>query len=126
MVLTATEKLKVLATGKATLKEINELEKQAETEGNNNAGTPDNVTGATSTKGASGETNPGEKGTGETTPEVNPEIEDYKRQLAEKDAQLAEKDAQLKQAQLDAQHADNSDQTDYSDAALLNIFKGIR
>ena len=97
MVLTATEKLKILATGKATLKEINELEKQAELD------------------------KPEDK------PEDNPEDKhEDSDEVKELKAQLAAKEDELKKAQLAKQHEDISDKTDYGDSALSDIIKNIR
>lgn len=127
MVLTAAEKLKILATGKATLKELNELEKQAETESTQDEGSSVDSAG---TSTATGDDSSSGEGTEEVEPKEevkeNPEVEKYKKELEEKEKQLAEKDEALKRAQLKAQHEDISDKTDYSDVALSNIIKGIR
>lgn len=126
MVLSATEKLKILATGKATLKEINELEKQAEGENN------------VSKDGANKETdkaiNEGKKEVDENdeAPADQPgepkedDVPDPSPVEDEKDKKIAELEAQIKEMQKDNVNEDNSGSVIDTDTALLNIFKDFK
>lgn len=124
MVLSATEKLKILATGKATLKEINELEKQAEGESNNEIndtqanepvveGKKEVVENAEKTSNESGEPEKNES-------PISSSVED------EKDKKIAELELQIKQMQKDNVNADNSGDVIDTETALLNIFKDFK
>lgn len=126
MVLSAKEKLLILATGKATLKEINELEKQAEGENNEPKGGTN--------KKADSTVNDGEEEVDENddapkdqhgepkeddVPDSSP-IDD------EKDKKIAELEAQIKEMQKDNVNEDNSGSVIDTDTALLNIFKDFK
>ena len=88
-ILSASEKLKILATGKATLKELNELEKMAETEDANKMETVE--------------------------PKEEPKEEPKKEPKEdEKDKRIAELEAQLKEAQADNVHANNGNEKELS------------
>lgn len=126
MVLSAKEKLLILATGKATLKEINELEKQAEGEKNEpkvGANTETNQTVNAGKKkvdendGAPAD-QPGEPKE-DDVPDPSP-VED------EKDKKIAELEAQIKEMQKDNVNEDNSGSVIDTDTALLNIFKDFK
>ena len=126
MVLSAKEKLLILATGKATLKEINELEKQAEGENN------------VSKDGANKETdqaiNEGKKEVDENddAPADQPgeskkdDVSDQAPVEDEKDKKIAELEAQIKEMQKDNVNEDNSGSVIDTDTALLNIFKDFK
>ena len=126
MVLSAKEKLLILATGKATLKEINELEKQAEGENN------------VSKDGANKETdkaiNEGKKEVDENdeAPADQPgepkedDVPDPSPVEDEKDKKIAELEAQIKEMQKDNVNEDNSGSIIDTDTALLNIFKDFK
>lgn len=125
MVLSATEKLKILATGKATLKEINELEKQAEGESNNESndtqanepvveGKKEVVENAEKTSNESGE------------PEKNVSPVSSSVEEDERDKKIAELEAQIKEMQKDNVNEDNSGDVIDTDTALLNIFKDFK
>ena len=101
-VLTATEKLKILALGKATLKEINELEALAEKE-------------------------PKEEPPKEEPPkEEPPKEEPPKEEPDEKDKRIAELEAQLKEAQADNVHGNNETPNVSFEEQLNDMFKDIR
>lgn len=95
-VLSATEKLKILALGKATLKEINELEAQAENEPK------------------------------EEPPKEEPPKEEPPKELDEKDKRIAELEVQLKEAQADNVHGNNETPRVSFDEQLTEMFKDIR
>lgn len=125
MVLSATEKLKILATGKATLKEINELEKQAEGESKNEnndtqanehvvEGKKEVVENAEKTSNESGEPKENES-------PVSSSVEEDER-----DKKIAELEAQIKEMQKDNVNEDNSGSVIDTDTALLNIFKDFK
>lgn len=126
MVLSAKDKLLILATGKATLKEINELEKQAEGENN------------VSKDGANKETdkaiNEGKKEVDENdeAPADQPgepkedDVPDPSPVDDEKDKKIAELEAQIKEMQKDNVNEDNSGSVIDTDTALLNIFKDFK
>lgn len=126
MVLSAKDKLLILATGKATLKEINELEKQAEGENN------------VSKDGANKETdqaiNEGKKEVDENddAPADQPgeskkdDVPDPSPVEDEKDKKIAELEAQIKEMQKDNVNEDNSGSVIDADTALLNIFKDFK
>ena len=97
-VLTATEKLKILALGKATLKEINELEAEAEKE-------------------------PPKE---EPPKEEPPKEEPPKDEPDEKDKRIAELEAQLKEAQADNVHGNNETPSVSFEEQLNEMFKDIR
>ena len=102
-VLTATEKLKILALGKATLKEINELEAEAEKEP------------------------PKEEPPKEEPPkEEPPKEEPPKEEPDEKDKRIAELEAQLKEAQADNVHGNNETPSVSFEEQLNEMFKDIR
>lgn len=126
MVLSAKEKLLILATGKATLKEINELEKQAEGENNElqigtnketdqtvNAGKEETIKNDDAPADQPGE--PKE----DDVPDPSP-VDD------EKDKKIAELEAQIKEMQKDNVNEDNSGSVIDTDTALLNIFKDFK
>lgn len=126
MVLSAKDKLLILATGKATLKEINELEKQAEGEHNEPK------------DGANKETNQaineGKKEVDENddAPADQPgeseknDVSDQAPVDDEKDKKIAELEAQIKEMQKDNVNEDNSGSVIDADTALLNIFKDFK
>lgn len=126
MVLSAKDKLLILATGKATLKEINELEKQAEGENN------------VSKDGANKETdqaiNEGKKEVdkNDDAPADQPgepkedDVSDPPSVEDEKDKKIAELEAQIKEMQKDNVNEDNSGSVIDADTALLNIFKDFK
>jgi hypothetical protein len=124
MVLSAAEKLKILATGKATLKEINELEKQAEGEKTNENETQTTesvverkeevVEHAEKTSNESGE------------PEKNESPVSSSVEEDERDKKIAELEAQIKEMQKDNVNEDNSGDVIDTDTALLNIFKDFK
>ena len=97
-ILTATEKLKILALGKATLKEINELEALAEKE-------------------------PPKE---EPPKEEPPKEESPKGEPDEKDKRIAELEAQLKEAQADNVHGNNETPSVSFEEQLNEMFKDIR
>ena len=127
MVLSATEKLKILATGKATLKEINELEKQAEGEKpggeenatNNETKTSVNVVKEETKQDADNESDEHDKSE-ETNAPIQTPVED------EKDKKIAELENKIKELQQDNVHEDNSGSVIDTDTALLNIFKDFK
>ena len=123
MVLSATEKLKILATGKATLKEINELEKQAEGETTNENDTQTNE----STIERKEEV---DKDTETVTDESNESKEDDASVSSsvedEKNKKIAELESKIKQMQKDNVNADNSGDVIDTETALLNIFKDFK
>ena len=99
-ILTATEKLKILALGKATLKEINELEALAEKE-------------------------PKEPPK-EEPPKEEPPKEEPPKEPDEKDKRIAELEAQLKEAQADNVHGNNETPSVSFEEQLNEMFKDIR
>ena len=126
MVLSAKEKLLILATGKATLKEINELEKQAEGEKNEPKDGANTETNQTINAGKE------EVDENDDTPADQPgesEKEDASVQAPvddEKDKKIAELEAQIKEMQKDNVNEDNSGSVIDADTALLNIFKDFK
>ena len=107
-VLTATEKLKILALGKATLKEINELEAEAEKE-------------------PPKEEPPKEEPPKEEPPkEEPPKEEPPKEEPDEKDKRIAELEAQLKEAQADNVHGNNETPSVSFEEQLNEMFKDVR
>ena len=126
MVLSAKEKLLILATGKATLKEINELEKQAEGENNVSKDGANTETNQTVNEGKekvdenddTPADQPGESEKDDTS--VQAPVED------EKDKKIAELEAQIKEMQKDNVNEDNSGSVIDADTALLNIFKDFK
>ena len=116
-VLSASEKLKILATGKATLKELNELEKMAETE---DANKDEPIVKVLEQPGG-GEPQPKEE------PKEEPK-EDPKEEPKEdeKDKRIAELEAQLKEAQADNVHGNNETPSVSFDEQLSEMFKDIR
>lgn len=126
MVLSATEKLKILATGKATLKEINELEKQAEGDEqheenatNNETETSINVVKEETKQDADNKPNEHDKSE-ETDAPIQTSVDD------EKDKKIAELENKIKELQQDNVHEDNSGSVIDTDTALLNIFKDFK
>ena len=123
MVLSATEKLKILATGKATLKEINELEKQAEGETTNENDTQTNESVVERkeevNEDAETVTDKSNESKEDDAP-VSSSVED------EKDKKIAELESQIKQMQKDNVNADNSGDVVDTETALLNIFKDFK
>ena len=105
-VLTATEKLKILALGKATLKEINELEAEAATE-------PEPQPEPTP--------EPQPEPTPEPQPEPTPEP-----QPDEKDLKIAELEQKLKEAQANNVHENIGGNEPSFDEQLDDMFKGYR
>ena len=126
-ILKASEKLKILALGKATLKEINELEKQAEGESNELEPTATGEKEPTATGEKETEQNETEHSEGyeskpaeETDASVSSSVED------EKDKRIEELEAKVKQLQADNVHEDNSGNLEDPETALLNIFKDFK
>ena len=118
-ILKASEKLKILALGKATLKEINELEKQAEGESGEleTPATGEEKTDEDETEQSKGdESKPAE----ETDASIQTPVED------EKDKRIEELEAKVKQLQADNVHEDNSGNMEDPETALLNIFKDFK
>lgn len=126
MVLSAKEKLLILATGKATLKEINELEKQAEGENNELQIGTNKETNQTINEGKK------EVDENDEAPADQPgesEKDDASVQASvddEKDKKIAELEAQIKEMQKDNVNEDNSGSVIDTDTALLNIFKDFK
>ena len=126
MVLSAKEKLLILATGKATLKEINELEKQAEGENNEPKNTTNTETNQTVNAGKE------EIDENDDTPADQPgepkedDVPDSSPVDDEKDKKIAELEAQIKEMQKDNVNEDNSGSVIDTDTALLNIFKDFK
>ena len=109
-ILTASEKLKVLATGKATLKELNELEKMAETE--------DAIKNEPIVKVLE------QPGGDDSQPKEEPKEEPKED---EKDKRIAELEAQLKEAQADNVHANNGNEKELSfEEQLDTMFKDYK
>ena len=109
-ILTATEKLKILALGKATLKEINELEALAEKE----------------PKEPPKEEPPKEEPPKEEPPKEEPPKEEPPKEPDEKDKRIAELEAQLKEAQADNVHGNNETPSVSFEEQLNEMFKDIR
>lgn len=105
-VLTATEKLKILALGKATLKEINELEAEAAAE-------PEPQPEPTP--------EPQQEPQPEPTPEPQPEP-----QPDEKDLKIVELEEKLKEAQANNVHKEIGGSEPSFDEQLDDMFKGYR
>lgn len=125
MVLSATEKLKILATGKATLKEINELEKQAEGESNNESN--DTQANEPVVEGKKEVVENAEKTSNESwEPEKNVSHVSSSVEEDERDKKIAELEAQIKEMQKDNVNEDNSGDVIDTDTALLNIFKDFK
>lgn len=126
MVLSAKEKLLILATGKATLKEINELEKQAEGEKNEPKDGADKETDQAINEGKK------EVDKNDDTPADQPgeskkdDVPDPSPIEDEKDKKIAELEAQIKEMQKDNVNEDNSGSVIDADTALLNIFKDFK
>ena len=114
-ILKASEKLKILALGKATLKEINELEAMAEKE------QPDEPkpepTPKPTPEPKPDEPKPDEPTPDEPTPEPQPD---------EKDIRIAELEKQISDMQQQNVNQDNSGSVENSETALLDIFKSFR
>ena len=117
-VLKASEKLKILALGKATLKEINELEQEALTEGDTTDEKKTEELKATDTKTEHDEENGSSKSKEDDAP-VSSSVD-------EKDKEIEQLKAQIEQMQKDNINADNSSDTPSGEAALLDIFKDFR
>ncbi len=126
MVLSAKDKLLILATGKATLKEINELEKQAEGEKNESKDGTNKETDQAINEGKK------EVDENDDAPADQPgesEKDDASVQAPvddEKDKKIAELEAQIKEMQKDNVNEDNSGSVIDTDTALLNIFKDFK
>ena len=121
-VLSATEKLKILALGKATLKEINELEELAANE-------PDTVSNIQTKTETETETET-EPQTGDVS-NANQENESsvqtsVESEPDEKDKRIAELEEQLKEAQANNVYANNDGSVPSFDEQLDNMFKGYR
>lgn len=112
-VLTATEKLKILVSGKATLKELNDLEKQAETEALETPEPKETEPKETEAK----ETEPKET---ETKDSVS--IEEYNKLLAKID----EMDTMLKEAQQENVNGNSGGKEPSFDEQLNDMFKDVR
>lgn len=126
MVLSAKEKLLILATGKATLKEINELEKQAEGENNVSKDGADKETNQAINEGKK-EVDENDDAPADQSDES--EKDDAPIQASvddEKDKKIAELEAQIKEMQKDNVNEDNSGSVIDTDTALLNIFKDFK
>ena len=123
MVLSATEKLKILATGKATLKEINELEKQAEGETKDE----DDTQTVKSTTERKEEVDKDAKTVTDKSSESEKDDESVSSSVEdEKEKKIAELESQIKQMQKDNVNADNSGDVTDTETALLNIFKDFK
>ena len=125
-VLSATEKLKILATGKATLKEINELEKMAETEDAKN----EPIVKVLEQPGANEPQPKEEPGANEPQPKEEPGANEPQPKEEpkedEKDKRIKELEAQLKEAQADNVHGNNETPSVSFDEQLNEMFKDIR
>lgn len=117
-VLSAKEKLMILASGKATLKQINDLEAMAEEE-LANIDKQDKLTNENLTPEPKPEPTP------ETKPEPKPEPTPEPKP-DEKDLKIAELEKQIEAIQKENVNADNSGSVTDNDTALLNIFKTFR
>ena len=125
MVLSATEKLKILATGKATLREINELEKQAEGESKNESN--DTQTNEPVVERKEEVVEHAEKTSNESRePEKNESPFSSSVEEDERDKKISELEAQIKEMQKDNVNEDNSGSVIDTDTALLNIFKDFK
>lgn len=124
-ILKASEKLKILALGKATLKEINELEKEAEKEGESNEVPPAKDDKKPESKeGKQNESN--EDGKSKEDSKESNETEHVTDEPDEKDKRIAELEKQLKEVQDTNIHGDNSGSTVDTETALMDIFKTFR
>ena len=113
-VLSASEKLKILALGKATLKEINELEAQAADEPEP---TPEPEPQPTPQPEPTPQPNP------QPTPEPQPDEPD---EPDEKDLKIAELEKKLKEAQEANVHKNIGGSEPSFDEQLDDMFKGYR
>lgn len=118
-VLKASEKLKLLAMGKATLKEINELEAQALQEGEEDA----SQELQSAIKEETTETAAKETDSSEQPKETDASIQNA---LDEKDAKIAELEEKLKEAQANNVHNDIGGNEPSFDEQLDEMFKGYR
>ena len=112
-VLSATETLKILATGKATLKQLVELEEKAELEAltpPQPAPTPD----------------PAPTGGPEPAPTGGPEPDEKDLKITELENKLAELEDKLKEAQQDNINANNGGVEPTFEEQLDEMFRGYR
>lgn len=109
-VLSATETLKILATGKATLKQLVELEEKAEAEALTPEPTPE----------------PASEPTPEPAPEPAPEPDEKDLKITELETKLAEIEGKLKEAQQANINANNGGNEPTFEEQLDDMFKGYR
>lgn len=126
MVLSAKEKLLILATGKATLKEINELEKQAEGENNVSKDGANKETDKAINEGKKEVDKNDEAAADQPGEPKEDDVPDPSPVEDEKDKKIAELEAQIKEMQKDNVNEDNSGSVIDADTALLNIFKDFK
>lgn len=126
MVLSAKEKLLILATGKATLKEINELEKQVEGEKNESKDGADKETDQAINEGKKEIDENDEAPADQPIEPKKDDVPDPSPVDDEKDKKIAELEAQIKEMQKDNVNEDNSESVIDADTALLNIFKDFK
>lgn len=126
MVLSAKDKLLILATGKATLKEINELEKQAEGENNETKNGANKETNQTVNAGKEEVDENDDTTTDQPGEPKEDDVPDSSPVDDEKDKKIAELEAQIKEMQKDNVNEDNSGSVIDTDTALLNIFKDFK
>ena len=117
-VLSATETLKILATGKATLKQLVELEEKAQSE----ALTPPAPAPKTPEPAAAPAPEPAPAP--ETPPEETPDEKDLK--IKELENKLAEIEDKLKEAQQENINANNGGSEPTFEEQLDEMFKGYR
>lgn len=126
MVLSAKEKLLILATGKATLKEINELEKQAEGEKNETKDESNTETNQTVNTGKEEIDENDDAPADQPSESEKDDVSDPSPVEDEKDKEIAKLKAQIKEMQKDNVNEDNSGSVIDADTALLNIFKDFK
>ena len=117
--LTATEKLKILVSGKATLKELNDLEKQAETEAKDD---PKDEPKDNPKDDPKDEPKDNPKDDPKDEPKDSVSIEEYNKLLAKID----EMDAMLKEAQEENVNGNSGGNEPSFDEQLNNMFKDVR
>lgn len=126
MVLSAKDKLLILATGKATLKEINELEKQAEGENNESKDGTNKETDQAINEGKKEIDENDDAPADQPGESKKDDVSDQAPVEDEKDKKIAELEAQIKEMQKDNVNEDNSGSIIDTDTALLNIFKDFK
>ena len=120
-VLSATETLKILATGKATLKQLVELEEKAELE----ALTPPQPA-PTPDPAPTGGPEPAPTGGPEPAPTGGPEPDEKDLKITELENKLAELEDKLKEAQQDNINANNGGVEPTFEEQLDEMFRGYR